>query len=76
MKNYEIADLWMEMANKFEQRILDAWSETVGADLVMEIGGDDGEVVWDGDWEEGFEMEERVMRLEGGHDRKEAKEHD
>lgn len=25
---------------------------------------------------EGFEMEERVMRLEGGHDRKEAKEHD
>lgn len=60
MKNYDITEPWLEMMSIFEQYILDAWSETFGGDLVMEIGGDDGEVVWDDDWEDGFEIEDAV----------------
>lgn len=60
MKNYDTADPWLKMMNIFEQRILDVWSETFGGDLVREIGGDGDEVIWDDDWEEGFEVEDVV----------------
>lgn len=60
MKNYDTTEHWLEIMNIFEEVILDAWSNTFGCDLAMEISGDDGKVVWDDDWEEGFETEDIV----------------